>query len=205
MRLALRNGAKCHFYADTTPSYRGSVEPALVEGRKRDPAVLVDPTWDGRAFVSSKQVEGLPLEPYQEFYKRVKGAMRHGCEVGGLSLARHPERDDAAPVRPATRARRQPRLRRCAPHSFASANDKAYAEDALKTMGYVPEYEASADTSEKVRAALDSGGPRSGISSPTTSRPAIELLCLSRRGLGGIKPTSRCCLAGRPESRHYPA
>jgi tripartite-type tricarboxylate transporter receptor subunit TctC len=33
-------------------------------------------------------------------------------------------------------------------------NDKAYAEDALKAMGYVPEYEAAPDTSEKVRAAL---------------------------------------------------
>jgi tripartite-type tricarboxylate transporter receptor subunit TctC len=36
-------------------------------------------------------------------------------------------------------------------------NDKAYAEDALKTMGYVPEYEAGTDTSEKVRAALTVG------------------------------------------------
>ena len=33
-------------------------------------------------------------------------------------------------------------------------NDKAYAEDALKTMGYVPEYEAGPQTNQKVRAAL---------------------------------------------------
>ncbi len=33
-------------------------------------------------------------------------------------------------------------------------NDKEYAADAVKTMGYVPEYDAAPDTNDIVRAAL---------------------------------------------------
>src|SRR5262249_52167805 len=78
VRLALQR-SEVHFYADTTPGYRGSGEPTLVEGGGGVP-LFVDPMWDGRTFSSWKQVEGLPLEPYQEFYKRVKGSMPMGVK-----------------------------------------------------------------------------------------------------------------------------
>jgi len=78
VRLALQR-SEVHFYADTTPGYRGSVEPTLVKEGSVIP-LFVDPMWDGRSFSSSKQVEGLPLEPYQDFYKRMKGSTPTGVK-----------------------------------------------------------------------------------------------------------------------------
>jgi tripartite-type tricarboxylate transporter receptor subunit TctC len=151
VRLALQR-SEVHFYADTTPGYRGSVEPTLVKEGSVIP-LFVDPMWDGRAFSNSKQVEGLPLEPYQEFYKRVKGATPAGVKweaylslvtLNGTMQRLFALAPDAPPAAVAALRAALVRL----------GNDKAYAEDALKTMGYVPEYEAGPDTSKKVRAAL---------------------------------------------------
>jgi len=154
VRLALQR-SEVHFYADTTPGYRGSVEPTLVKEGSVIP-LFVDPMWDGRTFSNSKQVEGLPLEPYQEFYKRVKGGTPTGVKweayLSLVTLNGTMQRLFALPpgAPPAAVAALRTALVRL-------GNDKAYAEDALKTMGYVPEYEAGTDTSEKVRAALTVG------------------------------------------------
>jgi tripartite-type tricarboxylate transporter receptor subunit TctC len=151
VRLALQR-SEVHLYADTTPGYRGSVEPTLVKEGSVIP-LFVDPMWDGRTFSNSKQVEGLPLEPYQEFYKRVKGSMPTGVKweayLSLVTLNGTMQRLFALPPGspPAAVAALRAALVRL-------GNDKAYAEDALKTMGYVPEYEAGPDSSEKVRAAL---------------------------------------------------
>jgi tripartite-type tricarboxylate transporter receptor subunit TctC len=151
VRLALQR-SEVHFYADTTPGYRGSVEPTMVKEGSVLP-LFVDPMWDGRSFSNSKQVEGLPLEPYQEFYKRVKGAMPTGVKweayLSLVTLNGTMQRLFALP--PGAPAAAVAALRTAL---VRLGNDKAYAEDTLKTMGYVPEYEAGADTSEKVRAAL---------------------------------------------------
>jgi tripartite-type tricarboxylate transporter receptor subunit TctC len=151
VRLALQR-SEVHFYADTTPGYRGSVEPTMVKEGTVIP-LFVDPMWDGRTFSSSKQVEGLQLEPYQEFYRRVKGSMPMGVKweayLSLVTLNGTMQRLFALP--PGVPAAAVAALRTAL---VRLGNDKAYAEDARKTMGYVPEYEAGPDTSEKVRAAL---------------------------------------------------
>jgi putative tricarboxylic transport membrane protein len=151
VRLALQR-SEVHFYADTTPGYRGSVEPTLVKEGSVIP-LFVDPMWDGRSFSSSKQVEGLPLEPYQDFYRRMKGSTPTGVKwdayLSLVTLNGTMQRLFALP--PGAPSAAVAALRTALVHL---GNDKAYAEDALKTMGYVPEYEAGTDTSEKVRAAL---------------------------------------------------
>jgi tripartite-type tricarboxylate transporter receptor subunit TctC len=151
VRLALQR-SEVHFYADTTPGYRGSVEPTLVKEGSVIP-LFVDPMWDGRSFSSSKQVEGLPLEPYQDFYKRMKGSTPTGVKwdayLSLVTLNGTMQRLFALP--PGAPSAAVAALRAAL---VRLGNDKAYAEDALKTMGYVPEYEAGTDTSEKVRAAL---------------------------------------------------
>ena len=115
--------------------------------------LFVDPSWDGKTFKRSKQVEGLAIEPYQEFYKRVKGKMPSGekweAYLALITLNGTMQRLFALPPHSppeAVAALRKALLR--------LENDKAFAEDANKTMGYVPDYEADADTNEKVRAAL---------------------------------------------------
>jgi len=115
--------------------------------------LFVDPMWDGSTFGNSKQVEGLPLEPYQEFYKHVKGGMPTGLKwesyLSLVTLNGTMQRLFALPpgAPPAAVAALRTALVRL-------GNDKAYADDALKTMGYVPEYEAGPETNQKVRAAL---------------------------------------------------
>src|SRR5215510_15067733 len=47
-------------------------------------------------------------------------------------------------------------------------------------------------------------GLRSGISSPTTSRPPTRPSVTLVLAHVGNEPTSLCCLAARPDSRHYP-
>ena len=151
VRLALQR-SEVHFYADTTPGYRGPGEPTLVKEGTVIP-LFVDPMWDGSTFGNSKQVEGLPLEPYQEFYKSMKGGMPTGLKweayLSLVTLNGTMQRLFALPpgAPPAAVAALRTALVRL-------GNDKAYAEDALKTMGYVPEYEAGSETNQKVRAAL---------------------------------------------------
>jgi hypothetical protein len=112
-----------------------------------------DPKWDGKTFGRSNQVEGLALEPYQEFYRRVKGAMPSGekweAYLSLITLNGTMQRLFALPpgAPPAAIDALRAALIRL-------GNDREFAEDANKTMGYVPEYEAGPDTNQTVRAAL---------------------------------------------------
>jgi len=152
VQIAMQRG-EVHFSAATTPGYRGTIEPMMVKQGSVIP-LFVDPMWDGRTFSNSKQVEGLPIEPYQEFYKRVKGgAMPSGIKwdtyLALTTLNGMMQRLFALPPGspPAAVAALRSALGRI-------EHDKAFADDVIKTIGYVPEYEAGADTNEKVRAAL---------------------------------------------------
>ena len=157
VRLALQR-SEVHFYADTTPGYRGSVEPTLVKEGSVIP-LFVDPMWDGRTFSNSKQVEGLPLEPYQEFYKRVKGSTPTGVKweayLSLVTLNGTMQRLFAAARRAAGRgcALRTALLPWATTRPMRRTRSRRW---------HVPEYEAGADTSEKVRAAL-TVGPRSNF------------------------------------------
>ena len=158
VQLAIQRG-EVNFSAATTPGYRGTIEPTMVKQGSVIP-LFVDPMWDGRTFSNSKQVEGLSIEPYQEFYKRVKG----GASPSGIkwetylsltTLNGMMQRLFALPpgAPPAAVAALRAALGRL-------EHDKAFAADVIKTIGYVPEYEAGPDTNERVRAAL---GVRSEI------------------------------------------
>ena len=158
VQLAIQR-SEVHFSAATTPGYRGTIEPTMVKQGSAIP-LFADPMWDGQTFSNSKQVEGLTIEPYQEFYKRVKG----GTSPSGIkwetylaltTLNGTMQRLFALPpgAPPAAVAALRAALSRL-------ERDKAFAEDMIKTVGYVPEYEAGPNTNDRVRAAL---GVRSEI------------------------------------------
>jgi tripartite-type tricarboxylate transporter receptor subunit TctC len=150
-RLALQR-SEIHLYADTTPGYRGAVEPTLVKDGTVIP-LWFDPRWDGKTFGRSKQVEGLTIQPYQEFYRQVKGGMPSGemweAYLSCITLNGSMQRLFALPpgAPPAALAALRRALDRL-------GEDKEFAADAVKTMGYVPEYHAASDTNEQVRGAL---------------------------------------------------
>jgi tripartite-type tricarboxylate transporter receptor subunit TctC len=158
VQLAIQRN-EVHFSAATTPGYRGTIEPAMVKQGSVIP-LFADPMWDGQTFSNSRQLDGLAIEPYQEFYKRVKG----GTSPSGIkwetylaltTLNGTMQRLFALPpgAPPAAVAALRTALGRL-------EHDKAFAEDMIKTVGYMPEYEAGPNTNDRVRAAL---GVRSQI------------------------------------------
>jgi putative tricarboxylic transport membrane protein len=149
--LALQR-SEVQLYSTTTPGYRASVEPTLVKDGTVIP-LYFDPKWDGKTFGRSKQVDGLVLEPYQEFYRRVKGAIPSGEKwetyLSLITLNGTMQRLFALPpgAPPAAIDALRAALNRL-------GHDPEFAADALKTVGYVPEYDAGPDTNDKVRTAL---------------------------------------------------
>jgi tripartite-type tricarboxylate transporter receptor subunit TctC len=150
-RLALQRN-EIHLYADTTPGYRSAIEPTMVKSGEVIP-LYFNPSWDGRRFSRSKQVDGLAIQPYHEFYRSVKGTMPSGLKWDTyLSLTTFETSMQRLFVLPPGAPPDAVAALRSA--LMGLGNDPAYAEDATKTMGYVPEYAAAPDTNETVRHAL---------------------------------------------------
>ena len=74
-RLALLRN-EINFFSKSPPSYR-----AVIAGLVRDGTVIpifFDPEWNGESLTISKQVEGLPMLPFQELYRKIKGSLPSG-------------------------------------------------------------------------------------------------------------------------------
>jgi tripartite-type tricarboxylate transporter receptor subunit TctC len=150
-RLALQRN-EIQLYADTTPGYRGAVVPTFVKQGVVIP-LYFDPHWNGKSFGVSKQVEGLDLMPFQEYYRKVRGKMPSGhlweTYLALITLNGAMQRIIALPpgAPPAAVNALQAALQKL-------NNDKEFAADAMKTLGFVPEYSADAQTGDEIRNAL---------------------------------------------------
>jgi hypothetical protein len=130
-RLALLRN-EINFFSESPPSYR-----AVIAGLVKDGTVIpifFDPEWNGENLTVSKQVEGLPMLPFQELYRKIKGNL----PSGQLWDAYSPPAAIAA-LRDAIEELN---------------NDKSYAEEASKTLGFAPEWVAGPNTNAQVRRAL---------------------------------------------------
>ena len=151
-RLALQRN-EIHLFSESPPGYRSVVEPSMVKTGQVIP-LHYDPGWNGETIMVPKQIEGLDIPPFHELYQKVKGAQAVRSAVGRLSREPRDELGDAAAPgaaaeRAAGLARGAARRNRCKLNT-----DKAFAEDALKTIGFVPEYVAGPQTNRQVRQAL---------------------------------------------------
>ena len=141
-RLALQR-QEIHLYADTTPGYRGAVEGTLVKDGTVIP-LWYDPHWNGKTFGKSKQVDGLPIKAFQEVYQDINGKMPSGqlweTYLALITLNGAMQRIFSLPpgAPPAAVAALRAALERL-------NNDKEYHADAIKTLGFIPEYYAGAD------------------------------------------------------------
>jgi tripartite-type tricarboxylate transporter receptor subunit TctC len=149
--LALHRN-EINFYSTTTPGYRARVEPDMVKSGMVTP-LYVDPNWDGKAFYVSKQVEGLPILPFQELYRKIKGTLPSGplwdAYVACVTVNGDLQRMIALP----------PNAPKAALDALREAlrrlnGDKEFAEHAAKVLGFVPEYYAGDDANERVRGVL---------------------------------------------------
>jgi tripartite-type tricarboxylate transporter receptor subunit TctC len=150
-RLALQQN-EINLYSESPPSYRAVVEPSLV----RDGLVI--PVWyeavpSGDSFRPPKQVEGLPIGAFHEFYKEVMGALPSG-QLWEAYRAVHTingsmQRQVVLP----------PGVPQAAVGALRAAvervnSDREHAEEALRTMGFVPEWVTGPEINKEVREAL---------------------------------------------------
>jgi hypothetical protein len=150
-RLAFQRG-EINFFSESPPSYRGVVEPTMVRTGQAIP-IFYDPGWDGQKFFVPRPVEGLPILPFHELYRQIKGSMPTGqfwdiykAIIGADGII---QRMIVMP--PGVPASAVDSLRAAITRVNA---DAAYAEEAEKTFGFVPQWEARPDTREIAQAAL---------------------------------------------------
>jgi tripartite-type tricarboxylate transporter receptor subunit TctC len=147
-RLAVQRG-EINLHSETTPGYFAVVEPSMVKTGQVIP-IWYDPTYDGVTFSVPKVMEGSPVLTFPEFYRRAKGALPSGILWGAyranLSTDQSMLRTLVMP--PASSQAAVDALRT----AIARVNnDKDYAEEALRTIQFVPHYETGADLNARVR------------------------------------------------------
>jgi hypothetical protein len=150
-RLALQQG-EINFYSESPPSYRAVVHPGIVKEGLAIPVWHDPETRDGR-LVASKQVADLGIPPFHELYRAIKGKPPSGelwdafdtiRTISGTMLRILALPPGAPKEALATLSVAVTRLN----------HDKAYAEEAIKTIGFVPQYTTGPDTQRAVVEAL---------------------------------------------------
>jgi len=150
-RLALQRG-EINFFSESSPSYFGVVEPSLAKTGQVIP-VWYDPIYDGRAFAPFKPMDDQQVASFPELYRKLKGTMPAGrlWDVYRANLA-----VDSAMLRTIVLPPGVP------PASIAALRqaverlngDKNFAEEALKSLQFVPQFVTGADLNAQVRRAL---------------------------------------------------
>jgi len=139
------------YHADSPPIYNTKVEPLVRSGDLI--TTYYDPGYNGTEFSVPKQMKGLPILPFHELYRTIKGGAPSGLlwetylsllTVNG-AMYRLIAMPPGAP-QDAVAALRQAVLR--------LNEDKAYIEEAQKTMGEAPEYVSNPNLNAEVRNGL---------------------------------------------------
>ena len=151
-RLAVQRG-EINYYSESPPGYLSVIEPSMVKTGEVVP-VFYDPGWNGESFRVPKQVAGLDILPFQELYKKINGSLPTGPLFEAyLSILTVNSGMQRLVVMP-------PKAPQAAIDALRAAllklnNDKDYQEEAMKLVGFKPDYEAGPDTNKEVRQALN--------------------------------------------------
>ena len=150
-RLALQQG-EINFFAESPPGYRSVVEPSLVRNGTVIP-LYYDPGWNGESISVPKQIEGLSVLPFHELYRKIKGAEPSGkiWDVYLSSLAINAAMQRLVVLPPGAPQGAVEALRAAV---LALNDDRAFADEAMTALGFVPTYEAGPQTNRQVRTAL---------------------------------------------------
>ena len=150
-RLALQQN-EINIYAESPPSYRAVVEPTLVkEGSAIGVWYDADP--GGEAGHFSRQVEGLPILAFPELYRKINGKIPSGrlWDVYRTVLAINGAMQRQIVLPPGAPPAAVAALRAAV---LELNEDREHAEEAARTIGFVPEWIAGPDTTTEVRAAF---------------------------------------------------
>jgi tripartite-type tricarboxylate transporter receptor subunit TctC len=151
-RLALQQN-EVNFFSETTPAYFSVVDPSMTKKGLVVPT-WYDPNYDGASFSVPKVMAGSPVPPFHEFYRQVKGTTPSGLlwDVYCANLA-----VDSAMLRLIVMPPGSPQAAIDALRTAIARlnNDKDYAEEAMRTIQFVPQYETGADINAQVRKRLE--------------------------------------------------
>jgi hypothetical protein len=150
-RLALQQG-EINLFSESPPSYRAQVVPTLVKTGIAIP-IWYDPIYDGETFSSSRQIEGLTIPSFPELYRQVKSAEPSGklWDIYRTVLIVHGAMQRLIVLPPGVPQTAVDALRT----AIAELNDdKAYQDEAVRTIGFVPEWISGPQTNERVRRGL---------------------------------------------------
>ena len=150
-RLALQRG-EINFFSESSPSYFGVVEPSLTKTGQVIP-LWYDPISDGRSFAPFKQMDDQQVASFPELYRKLKGTLPSGrlWDVYRTNLA-----VDAAMLRTVVLPPGVPQASVAALRkAFERLNsDKEFAEEALKSIQFAPQFVTGGDLNAQVRRAL---------------------------------------------------
>jgi tripartite-type tricarboxylate transporter receptor subunit TctC len=148
-RLALARG-EVHMFSESPPSYRSVVVPQLIT-----PGIAIPVFYDEIADPppASKQLEGLVIPSFPQLYKKIKGT----APAGELWNAyRTLFAMNNAMLRLVALPPGAPRGAYDALSKAIGrlADDTEFAEESMKVMEFIPEYETAPDMSQQIRAML---------------------------------------------------
>ena len=150
-RLAFQRG-EINFFSESPPSYRGVVEPSMVKTGQAIP-VFYDAGYDGKSFFVPDGVKGLSIPMFHDLYRKIKGTMPSGqfWEIYKAIIAADGIIQRVIVMPPDAPQAAVDALRT----AIARVNgDAAYADEAEKTFGFVPQWAAGPDTLEVAQSAL---------------------------------------------------
>jgi tripartite-type tricarboxylate transporter receptor subunit TctC len=150
-RMALQQN-EISFFSESPPGYRNVVEPSMVKDGMVIPT-WYDPGWNGESMSVPRQMEGLAIKPFNEIYQEIKGKPPSGqlWDVYLTSLSINSAMQRLLVLPPNVPPEALQSLRAAV---LELNDDKAFAEDAIKSIGFVPEYAPGPDTNRQVRTAL---------------------------------------------------
>lgn len=147
-RLAFERG-EINVFAESTPSYRSIVVPDLID---RGRAI---PLWYDSSDVSrpSPQMAGLPILPFPELYRKIKSAPPSGPLWDNYRAV---NTIDGVMLRMICFPPGAPKAARDALAAAVAAlnGDKDHAAEAMRTIGFVPEWQAGSGVQGDVHSVL---------------------------------------------------
>ena len=150
-RLALQQG-EINYYAESPPSYRSLIEPTLVKSGEVIP-LFYDPGYDGENFRTPKQMEGVNMMDFRQFYEKIKGQPPSGhlWDVYRTILAANGAMQRLIVMPPGVPKEAKDALTKAIQDLEKDAD---YAADAERTLGYVPDFVTGDQVNERVRKQL---------------------------------------------------
>jgi tripartite-type tricarboxylate transporter receptor subunit TctC len=150
-RLAVQNG-EINVHSETTPAYFSIVEPSMVKLGKVIPT-WYDPNYNGKEFVPAAVMERTKIPTFPEFYQKVKGSAPSGqlLEAYKTNLLVDSDMLRTVAMPPGVPQAAVDALRKAV---AALNDDKDYAEDAMKTIQFIPHYMVNPNLNDEVSKAL---------------------------------------------------